>query len=46
MCIRDSTGTVEHKPGDASSRVTSKWSVDGRWLAAKCSPASQAQRDQ
>lgn len=40
------TGTVEHKPGDASSRVTSKWSVDGRWLAAKCSPASQAQRDQ
>lgn len=39
------TGTVEHKPVDASSRVTSKWSVDGRWLAAKCSPASQAQRD-
>ncbi len=39
------TGTVEHKPGDASSRVTSKWVVDGRWLAGKCSAASQAQRD-
>ncbi|MDL5034148.1 DUF3617 family protein [Pelomonas sp. APW6] len=39
------SGTVEHKPGDASSRVTSKWAVDGRWLAAKCSAASLAQRD-
>ena len=38
-------GTVEHKAGDPSSRVTSRWVVEGRWLASKCSAESLAQRE-